>query len=147
MAIVFDAVIQIRGINPFVEVSSSTAAVLKPGWRRPLPVMIRINGKPADLWRVNMMPMGNGNFYLYLHETVRKASGTAVGDRVKQALESNPGAEKNWNALIPSRQKEIVRYLSQLVTPDAQTRNLAKALHVLSGEEARFMARDWKNGS
>ena len=169
MAIVFDAVIQIRGINPFVEVSSSTAAVLKPGWRKPLPVLIRINGKPADLWRINMMPMGNGNFYLYLHETVRKASGTVVGDRVKvevhfdasyrngpqhripkwfkQALEGNPAAEKNWNALIPSRKKEIVRYLSQLVTPDAQTRNLAKALHVLSGEEARFMARDWKNGS
>jgi len=169
MATVFEAVIQIRGINPFVEVSSSVAGILKPRWRKPLPVLVRVNGKPADLWRVNMMPMGNGNFYLYLHETVRKASGTAVGDRVKvevhfdanyrngpqhripkwfkQALDGNPEAKKNWNALIPSRKKEILRYLSQLVTPDAQTRNLAKALHVLSGKEARFMARDWKNGS
>lgn len=169
MAIVFDAVIQIRGINPFVEVSSSTAGVLKPGWRKPLPVLVRVNDKPADLWRVNMMPMGNGNFYLYLHDTVRKASGTTVGDCVKveihfdasyrngpqdripkwfkRALDGNPEAEKNWNALIPSRKKEIIRYFSQLVTPEAQTRNLAKALHVLSGEEARFMARDWKNGS
>jgi hypothetical protein len=116
-----------------------------------------------------MMPMGNGNFYLYLHDTVRKASRTTVGDCVhvevhfdvnyrngprqgmptwfKQALDSNVEAKNNWNALIPSRKKEVIRYLSQLVTPDAQTRNLAKALHVLSGEDGRFMARDWKNGS
>jgi hypothetical protein len=169
MAINFDAVIQIRGINPFVEVSSSVASALKPGWRKALPVLIRINGKPTDLWRVNMMPMGNGNFYLYLHDTVRKASRTTVGDCVrvevqfdvnyrngpqqrmptwfKQALDSNAQAKKNWNALIPSRKKEVIRYLSQLVTADAQTRNLAKALRVLSGEEGRFMARDWKSGS
>jgi hypothetical protein len=116
-----------------------------------------------------MMPIGNGNFYLYLHDTVRKASGTKVGDFVnvevhfdvsyrngplhripkwfKQALDSNSEATRNWKALIPSRKKEVIRYFSQLVTPDAQARNLAKALHVLSGEEARFMARDWKNGS
>jgi hypothetical protein len=169
MAIVFDAVIQIRGINPFVEVSSSVASTLKPGWRKPLPVLVRINGKPSDPWRVNMMPMGNGNFYLYLHDTVKKASRTTVGDSVnvevhfdvnyrngpqhpipkwfKQALDSNAEAKKNWNALIPSRKKEVIRYLSQLVTADAQARNLAKALHVLSGEEGRFMARDWENGS
>jgi Domain of unknown function (DUF1905)/Bacteriocin-protection, YdeI or OmpD-Associated len=169
MAIVFDAVIQIRGINPFVEVSSSLASTLKPGWRKPLPVLVRINGKPSDHWRVNMMPIGNGNFYLYLHDTVRKASGTTVGDCVnvevqfdlsyrngpqrcipkwfKQALDSNAEAKKNWNALIPSRKKEVIRYFSQLITPDAQARNLAKALHVLSGENGRFMARDWKSGS
>jgi hypothetical protein len=169
MAIEFDAVIQIRGINPFVELSSSVANTLKPGWRKPIPVLVRINGKPTDLWRVNMMPMGNGNFYLYLHDTVRKASQTTVGDCVhvevhfdvnyrngpqhrmptwfKQALDSNAEAKKNWNALIPSRKKEVIRYFSQLITPDAQARNLAKALHVLSGEDGRFMARDWKNGS
>lgn len=169
MAIVFDAVIQIRGINPFVEVSSSRADVLKPGWRKPLPVLVRINGKPDDSWRVNMMPAGNGNFYLYLHDSIRKASGTVVGDCVsvevhfdanyrngpqhrmpkwfKQGLDGNRQAEKNWSALTPSRKKEIIRYFSQLVTPDARARNLTKALHVLSGEEARFMARDWKNGS
>jgi hypothetical protein len=30
---------------------------------------------------------------------------------------------------------------------DARTRNLSKALRVLSGEAERFMARDWRNGS
>ena len=165
----FTAVIKIRGGNPFILVSASRANAIKPGWRKPLPVLVRINGKPANAWRINMMPVGNGSFYLYLHGDIRKASGTAVGDRVrveidfdasyrngpqhpmpkwfKQALAGNPQAMKNWKALIPSRKKEILRYFSRLNSPDARARNLAKALRVLSGESGRFMGRAWKNGS
>ena len=96
-----------------------------------------------------MMPDGNGNFYLYLHGSVRKASGTKVGDRVrlgavefdaayrngpqhpmpkwfKQELDGNPQAKKNWAALIPSRKKEVLRYFSRLVSEDARIRNLAQ---------------------
>ncbi len=116
-----------------------------------------------------MMPDGNGNFYLYLHGSMRKASGTKVGDRVrleiefdaayrngpqhsmpkwfKRELDSNPQAKKNWSALVPSRKKEILRYFSRLVSEDARVRNLARALHVLSGQGGRFMGREWKNGS
>jgi hypothetical protein len=166
---VFTAVIKIRGVNPFVLVSALRANAINPGWRKPLPALVRINGKPADAWRINMMPVGDGSFYLYLHGDVRKASGTAVGDRVrveiefdesyrngpqhpmprwfKQALAANSHAMKNWTALIPSRKKEILRYFSRLNSADARARNLAKALHVLSAETGRFMARAWKNGS
>jgi Bacteriocin-protection, YdeI or OmpD-Associated/Domain of unknown function (DUF1905) len=165
----FNALIQRRGINPFVEVSSAWAEALAQGWRRPLPVLVRINDKPWVPWRINLMPAGNGDFYLYLHEIVRKASGTSVGDRVsvelsfddnyrsgpqhrmpkwfKQALDANPQALKNWTALVPSRKKEILRYFSQLKSLDARTRNLSKVLRVLSGEAERFMARDWRDGS
>jgi hypothetical protein len=165
----FTAVIKIRGVNPFILVSAARANVIKPGWRKPLPVLMRINGKPAEAWRVNMMPVGDGSFYLYLHGDVRKASGTVVGDRVRveidfdpsyrngpqhpmpawfrQALAGNPQALKNWIALVPSRKKEMLRYFSQLNSSEARTRNLAKALDVLSGETGRFMARAWKNGS
>src|SRR5260221_1308770 len=123
----FTAVIKIRDINPFILVSSSRANAVKPGWRKPLPVLLRINGKPANGWRTNMMPVGNGSFYLYLHGDIRKASGTAVGDRVrveiafdasykngpqhpmprwfKQALAGNPQATKNWTALIPAAKR------------------------------------------
>ena len=168
-ALSFVAIIKIRGINPFVPVSASRANSLKPGWRKPLPVLVRINRKPADPWRINMMPAGDGSFYLYLHGEVRKASGAAVGDRVrveigfdsnyrsgpqhpmpswfKQALAGNPPALENWKALIPSRKKEILRYFSRLNSSQARARNLARALHVLSGEPGRFMARTWKNGS
>jgi hypothetical protein len=169
MSVCFDAVIQIQGVNPFVGVSSSQANSLKPGWRKPLPVLVRIHGQSAPAWRTNMMPDGNGNFYLYLHGSMRKASGTKVGDRVrlevefdaayrngprhsmpkwfKQELDGNPQAKKNWSALIPSRKKEILRYFSRLVSEDARIRNLARAVHVLSGQDGRFMGREWKNGS
>jgi Domain of unknown function (DUF1905)/Bacteriocin-protection, YdeI or OmpD-Associated len=169
MAICFLAVIEIRGVNPFVGVSALQAEALKPGWRKPLPVLVRINGDSAIVWKTNMMPDGKGNFYLYLHGNMRKTSGTKVGDRVRveiefdaayrngpqdpmpkwfrQALNGNPEAKKNWRALVPSRKKEIVRYLSRLVSADARRRNQVRALHVLSGQDGRFMGRSWKNGS
>ncbi|HEV8066121.1 MAG TPA: YdeI/OmpD-associated family protein [Planctomycetaceae bacterium] len=165
----FTAVIKIRGINPFILVSASRAKGIKPGWRKPLPVLVRINGKPDRAWRINMMPVGNGSFYLYLRGDVRKASGTTVGDRVqveiafdasyrngpqgrmprwfKQALSENSQALTNWKALVPSRKKEILRYLCALKSLEARARNLTKVVHVLSGETGRFMARAWKSGS
>jgi hypothetical protein len=165
----FTAVIRIRGVNPYILVSASRAKAIKPGWRKPMPVLVLVNGKPANAWRINMMPVGNGSFYLYLHGDIRRASSTAVGDRVrveidfdtsyrsgpqhsvprwfKDALSGNPRAIENWAALIPSRKKEILRYFSHLNSPDARARNLAKAVRVLSGEPGRFMGRAWKNGS
>jgi len=77
----FRSIVRIRdGINPYILVTASQARTLKPSWRKPLPVLMRINGKPAEPWRINMMPVGDGSFYLYLHGDVRKASGTKVGD-------------------------------------------------------------------
>jgi hypothetical protein len=168
-SITFTSVIKIRGVNPFILVSASRANTIKPAWRKPLPVLVRINGEPARAWPINMMPAGDGSFYLYLHGDVRKASGTAVGDRVyvelefdpayrngpqhpmlpefKQALAGNPHAREHWKTLTPSRKKEVLRYFSRLNSPEARARNLARALHVLSGEPARFMGRAWKNGS
>lgn len=165
----FTSLIKIREGNPYILVTPTQAKSLKPGWRKPLPVLVRINGQPAEPWRINMMPVGDGSFYLYLHGDVRKASGTKVGDRVavelrfdaryrngplhpmpswfKQALRKNPKAMKNWEALIPSRKKEILRYFSWLKSKEARERNLEKALHVLSGGKGRFMARAWDGGS
>ncbi len=58
----------------------------------------------------------------------------------------NPKAKQAWDALTPSRQKEILRYFSWLKSDEARTRNVEKALSVLSGQEDRFMARTWKRG-
>lgn len=149
----FVSIIQIRGINPYVQVSAEQSAQLKKGWRKPLPVAVRINGKPDKPWRINMMPAGDGSFYLYLHQTVRQASNTKPGDRVTvdlsfdrayrsgpsalppwiaDALAENTKAKKSWDALIPSRQKEMLRYLGALKTPEAQARNLQKVIGMLS---------------
>lgn len=168
MSLRFTAVVRIRGVNPYVLVSAARAKAVKAGWRRPLPVLLRLDGKPVKPWRINMMPVGNGSFYLYLHGDVRKTTGAKVGDRVrveiafdatyrggpqhrlprwfKAALIGNPPAMANWQALIPSRKKEILRYFARLKSPKARARNLERALRVLSGYKERFMARGWDNG-
>jgi hypothetical protein len=168
MTLRFVSKILIRGVNPYIPISPAQAGSLRPGWRKPLPVLVRINNKPRTPWRINMMPAGNGAFYLYLHSEIRKASTTKVGDRVsielrfdpayrsgpthpmppwfQATLDRSPKAKAAWDFLIPSRKKEILRYFAALKSTTAQQRNLQRALRVLSGEPARFMARDWKNG-
>ena len=158
--------IKIRDGNPYVDVSAARARRLKRDWRRPLPVLVRVNGEPKEKpWRINMMPAGTGAFYLYLHGDVRRVSHTKVGDLVnvevrfdaayrngpmhpmpkwfRVPLSRNAKALEAWQALIPSRKKEILRYFSWLKSADARERNVARALHVLSGKGGRFMARSW----
>jgi hypothetical protein len=161
----FRSVIEINNINPYVLVSAMRATRIRKNWRKPLPVRVRVNGRPEKPWHINLMPIGDGSFYLYLHGDVRKASGTKVGDVVtvelgfddeyrsgpvhpmplwfSNALDRNRSAKQAWSELIPSRRKEILRYFSRLKTPEAQARNVKRALHVLSGGKGRFMARSW----
>jgi hypothetical protein len=74
----FRSIIKINNINPYILVTARQAARLKKNWRKPLPVRIRVNGQPKTPWRINMMPIGDGGFYLYLHGNVRKASNTSA---------------------------------------------------------------------
>ena len=78
MTLRFRAGIELNGINPYVRVRADQAAKLKSNSRRPMPVRVKIDGKPDAPWRVNLMPVGDGDFYLYLHGSVRKASATSV---------------------------------------------------------------------
>ena len=168
VALRFTATMLIRDGNPYVPVSARQAARLRPG-RRAMPVRVTVNGKPDPPWRINLMPAGDGSFYLYLHGVVRKASGTGVGDRVRivlefddeyrngpqhpmprwfsSALAKDPQAKANWARLTPSRQKEILRYFAWLKTPEARKRNLERAMAVLRGKPDRFMARSWTDGN
>jgi len=161
----FRATIAINKINPFVLVSIVRAKRLKAEWRKPMPVLVQINGEPKPAWTVNMIPRGDGSFYLYLHGAVRKASNTKVGDDVEVSLifdkayrngpihempaeflallQAHPNAELAWSKLIPSRHKEILRYFAGLKSETARARNYAKAMRVLNGAKERFMARDW----
>jgi hypothetical protein len=161
----FSAEIQIQGINPYVLVRKDQAEQIKKDWHKPMPVCIRVNEKPEKAWHINMMPVGNGSFYLYLPGSVRKASDSKVGDVVsveiyfdkaykngpqhplppwfKGALDKNKVAKQAWEVLMPSRKKEILRYFATLKSREAKERNLERVLHVLSGKKERFMARTW----
>lgn len=164
----FKALIEIYNGNPYILITAEQALILQKDWHKAMPVLIQVNGEPNPAWKINLMPIGDGSFYLYLHGDVRKASNTKVGDTVtvdvsfdtayingpqhpipdwfSLALEKNPKAQKAWDELIPSRKKEILRYFSWLKSDEAKQRNLEKALFVLSGNEGRFMARTWTNG-
>ena len=159
-AVRFTARMEIRGINPFVLVSAARAKRIKAGWRKPLPVLVRVNGEPAAKpWRINMMPVGNGDFYLYLAGVVRSASRAKVGDTVrvdvefdgayrggpltpmpralKAALAGDAAAQRAWDALTPSRKKEAIRYLVALKSPETLNRNVAKFVAQLGGREKK----------
>jgi hypothetical protein len=162
----FHAVVRILGVNPYVLVSAARAAALKRGWRKPMPVRIRVNGAPRTPWRINMVPVGNGAFYLYLHGDVRRASMTTVGQRVavevafdgayrngpmhrmpkwfREPLKRNKPAAASWKQLTPSLKKEILRYLARLKSPEARARNVRRALTALSGRPGRYMGRSWQ---
>ncbi len=164
----FKAEIKIIGINPFILVSKRRAQTLKSGWRKPMPVIVQVNDKPEKPWHINMMPRGDGSFYLYLHGVIRKAANVKVNDRVKVrvefddqyrsgpahpmpvffqiALSKNKKAKAAWEELSPSRKKEILRYFYSLKSDEARRRNCARAIEVLSGKNDRFMAREWKGG-
>lgn len=164
----FSAVMKLRGINPYVAVSAKRAATLKNGWRKPMPVLVRIDGKPQRPARINMMPAGGGSFFLYLNGNVRVASGTKVGDRVsvelsfdakyrggpahpvpaelRTALRAEPRAGATWRALVPSRKKEIVRYFAALRSEEARRRNVVKLVRALIGTEL-FLGRTWSGGT
>ena len=161
----FRSTIELNKINPYVLVSRQDAGRLRQGWRKPMPVRIRVNGKPKAWWRINMMPVGDGSFYLYLHAEVRHAAACTVGDVVEvelafdddyrsgpahpmpaafgAALENNAVAKQAWEALIPSLKKEILRYFEQVKSAEAKARHLERAMHVLCGGKGRFMARSW----
>ncbi len=114
-----------------------------------------------------------GDWRLYINGIMAKAAGLKfgksiseiVGEKVKieiefdesppkyemvdflqVALDANPVAKSNWEKLTPGGQKEVLRYFSWLKSDEAKKRNLEKLFQALSGKEARFMARDWKNG-
>jgi bacteriocin resistance YdeI/OmpD-like protein/uncharacterized protein DUF1905 len=154
--------IKIIGVNPYVPVSSSQVARIRRSHRGPLPIRFRLNGSDAT-WRVNLMPVGDGSYRLYLHGGIRKASALRVGDLVKMEIEfddeyrggpqhqmpawfgaelaRNSLAKRGWERLAPSRQKEILRYLAGLKSPEAKERNLQKAVFVLAGGRERFLGR------
>ncbi|HEY0596751.1 YdeI/OmpD-associated family protein [Sphingopyxis sp.] len=161
----FRTKIKLRGINPYVMVSPARALRIKADWKKPMPVLIQVNGQPDPAWPVNLMPAGDGSFYLYLDGVVRKASGTGVGDMVEVSiafdreyrsgpqhdmlpefaarLDEDPLTKARWEGLPPSLRKEVLRYLANLKSDAARQRNVERAIRVLGGSRERFLAREW----
>jgi len=143
----FSATIFKHGINPCVDVPQEVSQAF--GIRGNIPVLGTLNGQP---FRATLVPLGGGHHRLYINGEMRKAARVDTGDEVTitvdldpqpqarapaippaltQALESNPEAKAAFEALTPSRRKEILAYLNYLKRPDSVQRNVDKVIALL----------------
>ena len=102
---------------------------------------------PGGWFRSTIVPSRSSGPRLYLDTWMRDAAGVGVGDSVRvtlkpdhgsrempmpealrEALEGNAQAQAAWDALTPSRQREILTYLNFLKTPAALERNVKKTI-------------------
>lgn len=155
----FSATIEIIGVNPFVFLPEP---ILNHIFRQAgkekgtIPVRGKLDGHPF----IQTLVKFGGAWRLYLNTPMRKAAGKDVGDKIKveiefdpveriipmhpklkEALEKNKKARVAFDLLSPSRQKEIVRYISFLKTEESVDKNISRALLFLLGKE-RFVGRD-----
>lgn len=155
----FSAKIQIIGINPYVVPPSTVLKKLfkESGKNKsPIPVKGTLNGHTF----VQTLVKYGGKWRLYLNTPMRKTAGIDVGDMANVKIEFDPGKrtvpmhpklqselQKNQRAksifdqLIPSRQKEIIRYISFLKSEEAIDKNIKRTISFLLGKE-RFIGRD-----
>ena len=114
--------------------------------------LIAIGRLTADAWFRTTLVRQRTTLRVYLDTWMREDAGVAVGDRVRltlkadtasrelaipaplhQALGADTNAMAAWNALPPSRRREILTYLTFLKTPAALERNVRKVIGQLRG--------------
>jgi hypothetical protein len=155
----FKAKIEIIGVNPYVLLPASVLKVIfKQAGKEKGAIAVRgkLDGNPYTQTLVKY----SGKWRLYLNGPMRKIAGKDVGDRVEvtiefdplertipippkflKALQDNPRAKHVFEQLSPSRQKEIARYIANLKSEEAITKNITRAIKFLTGNE-RFVGRD-----
>lgn len=123
--------------------------------RGPIPVRGTINGKPYQQTLVKY----SGDWRLYINLKMLKNSPRRIGETIEveiefdpsdrtiqtppkfvKALAENEAAADVFNKLSPSKQKEIVRYISNLKTEKSVKKNVTRAINFLLGKE-RFVGR------
>lgn len=155
----FKAELEIIGVNPFVFVPETilqkifNAAGKDKG---PIPVSGSING---DSYRQTLVRF-KGEWRLYINTAMLRNSPKRIGETIivtiaydsadrtipmhaefEKRLKKNKGAMNVFMALPPSRQKEIVRYISSLKSSESVSRNIGLAIGFLTGKN-RFVGRD-----
>lgn len=155
----FKATIDIIGINPFVFVPDKVLkAIFKQAQKDKgaIPVRGTIEGHAF----LQTLVKYRGYWRLYINGSMLKAARKQVGDQILlqleydaeeriipihpkliKALQNNKKAKQVFDALRPSLQKEIVRYISHLKTTESIDRNVEKAIQFLLGKGS-FVGRD-----
>jgi hypothetical protein len=159
MPYIFNAAIDIIGINPFVYVPKQILQeiFIQAGKDRGhIPVCVEINHRKYKQTLVKF----SGEWRLYINTSMLKNSPKRVGEIINiaiefdpsdrtiqphpeflQALDRNIEAKQVFERLSVSRQKEIIRYISFLKSAESVTKNVKKAIGFLTGKN-RFVGRD-----
>ncbi|MEM7375547.1 MAG: YdeI/OmpD-associated family protein [Bacteroidota bacterium] len=155
----FHARLEIIVGNPFVFVPLDILDELfQQAQKRkgPIPVRGSINGTPYQQTLLKY----SGEWRLYVNMNMLHQSPRRIGEvlaveidfdpsdrtidphpKLVQALSDNVEARQVFEHLSPSKQKEIVRYISQLKTEKSIERNVTRAINFLLGKE-RFVGRE-----
>ena len=159
MSNIFKAPLEIIGINPFVFVPEPILNKIfeQAGKTKgQIPVSGKVNGNAYTQTLVRYA----GEWRLYINTKMLPQSPKRIGEtltisikfdpkdrsilphpKFNDALAKNKQAKKVFDQLPPSRQKEIVRYITNLKTDESRARNIELAIGFLTGKN-RFVGRD-----
>ena len=143
----FKASIYKVGINPCVKVPFriTDKMIASKGY---IPVKGKINNHSFEQ---TLCPVKNAEYRLYVNGPMLKGGDTKVGDVAKFTIEQTAATKKAaprmpkefrislkeaglfqaFKKLIPSRQKDILKYLNYLKTDEALMRNIDKVINEL----------------
>lgn len=153
---IFTAELEIIGINPFVFIPEDILnTIFETSGRNksPIPVKGTVNGKE---FKQNLMKY-LGEWRLYINLTMLPNSPKRIGETIEvsveyddsdrsisihpdldRAIKEDPVVLKNFEALIPSRKHELIRYIHHLKTEESIRRNIDKIIRHLKGETDFF---------
>jgi bacteriocin resistance YdeI/OmpD-like protein len=155
----FVAAIKIIGINPYVTVPETILKAIFNDAAKdkgPIPVNGIVNDKPY----LQTLVKYAGEWRLYINTIMLDNSPKRIGENIKITIAFDPkerkiemhpllkkelGGNKEANAVFdklpPSRQKEIIRYISHLKTEEKIKENVLKAINFLLGKD-KFVGRE-----
>lgn len=155
----FTAALQIIGINPFVFIPDQILRQLFAEYGKDkghIPVCGIINNKQYTQTLLKY----KGDWRLYINTTMLKKSPERIGEEISidiqidtvdrtpvahpkltKALKENQSAKAVFEKLSPSKQKEIIKYISFLKYEKSIDENIEKAIGFLLGKN-RFIGRD-----
>ncbi|GGX29350.1 YdeI/OmpD-associated family protein [Aquimarina muelleri] len=155
----FNAIIEIIGINPYVQVPKSILSkiFIQAGKDKGF---ISIKGTVNKLAYQQTLVKYSGLWRLYINTTMLKNSPKRIGETIEVTIEYDPSdrtiaphpkliaalnqnkeAKRKFEQITPSLRKEIVRYISYLKTEESIDKNIVRAVNFLLGKE-RFVGRD-----
>ena len=155
----FNATLEIIVGNPFVYVPPLLLEEIFQQANKSkgtIPIRGTVNDKPYQQTLLKY----RGHWRIYINMQMLKNSPKRIGETIEitiefdpsdrtiephpkfiNALANNKAAKIVFENLSPSKQKEIVRYISNLKTEESIDRNIARAINFLLGKE-RFVGRD-----